>query len=52
VTGDMLNTEAVAAAVPGHDAVISAVGHSQPSPAGHDLHPGASHIIEAMKAAG
>jgi len=36
----------------GGDAVISALGHSRPSPAGHDLHPGASHIIEAMKAAG
>ncbi len=52
VTGDVLDAEAVAAAVPGHDAVISALGHSRPSPAGHDLHPGASHIIEAMKAAG
>ena len=27
VTGDMLNAEAVAAAVPGHDAVIRAPGH-------------------------
>lgn len=52
VTGDMLNAEAVAAAVPGHDAVIRALGHSRPSPAGHDLRPGASHIVEAMKAAG
>ncbi len=51
VTGDVLDARAVAAAVPGHDAVISALGHSRPSPAGHDLHPGASHIIEAMKAA-
>lgn len=51
VTGDVLDARAVAAAVPGHDAVISALGHSRPSPQGHDLHPGASHIIEAMKAA-
>jgi putative NADH-flavin reductase len=51
VTGDVLDANAVTAAVPGHDAVISALGHSKPSPAGHDLHPGASHIIEAMKAA-
>jgi nucleoside-diphosphate-sugar epimerase len=47
----VLDAHAVTAAVPGHDAVISALGHSRPSPAGHDLHPGASHIIEAMKAA-
>jgi putative NADH-flavin reductase len=52
VAGDVLDAHAVAAAVPGHDAVISALGHSQPYPAGRDLHPGASHIIEAMKAAG
>jgi putative NADH-flavin reductase len=52
VTGDVLDASAVAAAVPGHDAVISALGHSRPSPAGPDLHPGASHIIEAMQAAG
>jgi putative NADH-flavin reductase len=51
VTGDVLDAPAVAAAVAGHDAVISALGHSQPSPHGHDLHPGASHILEAMKAA-
>ena len=37
VTGDVLNAEAVAAAVPGHDAVISALGHSRPLPSGHDL---------------
>ncbi len=47
----MLDARAVAAAVPGHDAVISALGHSRPSPAGHDLHLGASHTINAMKAA-
>lgn len=52
VTGDVLDADAVAAAVPGHDAVISALGHSRPSPKGHDLHPGASHIIGAMRAAG
>jgi putative NADH-flavin reductase len=52
VAGDVLDAHAVAAAVPGHDAVISALGHSRPSLAGRDLHPGASHIIEAMKAAG
>ncbi len=51
VTGDVLDANAVTAAVPGHDAVISLLGHSKPSPAGHDLHPGASHIIEAMKTA-
>jgi len=39
VTGDVLDAESVAAAVPGHDAVVSALGHSRPSPAGHDLHP-------------
>lgn len=48
-TGDVLDASAVAAAVAGHDAVISALGHSQPSPHGHDLHPGASHILAAMK---
>ncbi len=52
LTGDVLDARAVAAAAPGHDAVISALGHSRPSPAGQDLHPGASHIIEAMRAAG
>jgi putative NADH-flavin reductase len=51
VTGDVLDYNAVTAAVAGHDAVISALGHSMPSPAGHDLHPGASHIIDAMKTA-
>jgi len=51
VTGDVLDAHAVAAAVAGHHAVISALGHSQPSPHGQDLHAGASHIIEAMKAA-
>ncbi len=51
VTGDVLDAGAVAAAVPGHDAVISALGHSRPSPKGNDLHPGASNIIDAMKAA-
>jgi putative NADH-flavin reductase len=49
--GDVLDADAVAAAVPGQDAVISALGHSRPSPEGRDLYPGASHIIEAMKAA-
>lgn len=39
------------AAIPGHDAMVSALGHSRPSPAGHDLHPGTAHIITAMKAA-
>jgi uncharacterized protein YbjT (DUF2867 family) len=52
VIGDVLDARAVAAAVPGHHAVISALGHSRPSPAGRDLHPGASCIIEAMNAAG
>ena len=47
----MLDARAVAAAVPGHDAVISALGHSRPSPEGRDLYPGAANIIEAMKAA-
>ena len=51
VTGDVLDMHAVRAAVPGHDAVISALGQSRPSPKGQDLHPGASHIIAAMKAA-
>jgi len=50
--GDVLDPVAVAAAVPGHDAVISALGHSRPSPRGADLHPGVSHLIEAMRAAG
>ena len=31
--------------------MISALGQSRPSPKGRDLHPGASHIIDAMKAA-
>ena len=52
VTGDVLAPGDVAAAVPGHDAVISALGQSGPSPVGRDLHPGAAHIIEAMKDAG
>ena len=51
VAGDVLDASSVAAAVPGHDAVISALGHSRPSPAGHDLHPGTAHIIAAMNAA-
>jgi putative NADH-flavin reductase len=51
VTGDVLDASAVAAAIPGHDVVISALGHSRPSPHGQDLHAGASHIIETMKAA-
>jgi putative NADH-flavin reductase len=51
VTGDVLGPHDVAAAVPGHDAVISALGHSRPSLDGQDLHPGASHIIDAMKTA-
>jgi len=51
VAGDVLDAKAVTATVPGHDAVISALGHSRPSPAGHDLHPGVSHIIDAMKTA-
>ena len=52
MAGDVLDAGAVAAAVPGHDAVISALGHSRPSAEGRDLHPGASNIIGAMKAAG
>ena len=52
VTGDVLQARDVAAAVPGHDAVISALGQSRPSPAGQDLHPGVPGIIDAMKAAG
>ena len=48
----MLDASAVAAAVPGHDAVISALGQARPSPAGHDLHPGTGYIIAAMKATG
>jgi putative NADH-flavin reductase len=52
VAGDVLDAEPVAAAVPGHDAVISALGQAKPSPAGHDLHPGTAHIIAAMRAAG
>jgi putative NADH-flavin reductase len=52
VTGGILKARDVAAAIPGHDAVISALGHSRPSQAGRDLHPGASHIIDAMKPAG
>ncbi len=52
VTGDVLDAATVATAVPGHNAVVSALGHSRPSPAGQDLHPGASHIIAAMQAAG
>jgi putative NADH-flavin reductase len=51
VTGDVLDAATVAAAVPGHDAVVSALGHSRPSPVGHDLHPGTAHIIAAMNAA-
>jgi putative NADH-flavin reductase len=34
VTGDVLDPGSVAAAIPGHDAVISALGHSSPSSAG------------------
>jgi putative NADH-flavin reductase len=52
VTGDVLDATSVDAAVPGHDAVISALGHSSPSPGGRDLHPGTSRIAGAMKAAG
>jgi putative NADH-flavin reductase len=52
MAGDVLDASSVAAAVPGHDAVISALGHSSPSPAGRDLHPGTAHIIAAMKTAG
>src|SRR5712691_4783712 len=52
VTGDVLEAGDVAAAIAGHDAVISALGHSRPSPGGRDLHPGTSHIIEGMRAAG
>lgn len=52
VTGDVLDPGSVAAAIPGHHAVISALGHSRPSSAGHDLYPGASYIISAMQAAG
>jgi putative NADH-flavin reductase len=51
VAGDVLDAGSVAGAVPGHDAVISALGQTRPSPAGHDLHPGTAHIIAAMKAA-
>ena len=51
-TGDVLDPGSVAAAVPGHDAVISALGHSSPSAAGRNLYPGASYIISAMAAAG
>ena len=40
MAGDVLDASAVAAAVPGHDAVISALGHSRPSPPGRDLYPG------------
>jgi putative NADH-flavin reductase len=50
--GDVLDPEAVAAAVGGHDAVISALGHSRPSPHGRDLHPAVPHLIDAMRAAG
>jgi len=52
LTGDVLNSGDVAAAVPGHNAVVSALGQSRPSPAGQDLHPGAARIIEAMRDAG
>ena len=52
VAGDVLDAGTMAAAVPGHDAVISALGQAKPSPAGHDLHPGTGHIIAAMKATG
>ena len=51
VTGDVLDAASVNAAVPGHDAVISALGHSTPSQEGRDLHPGVSQIVGAMKAA-
>jgi putative NADH-flavin reductase len=51
LTGDVLDAASVDAAVPGHDAVVSALGHSSPSPRGRDLHPGASRIVGAMKAA-
>jgi putative NADH-flavin reductase len=52
VTGDVLDPASVAAAMPGHDAVISALGHSSPSAAGRSLYPGACHIISAMQTAG
>jgi putative NADH-flavin reductase len=52
VTGDVLTSRGVAAAVSGHDAVISALGQSRPSASGRDLHPGVSGIIEAMQDAG
>lgn len=51
MTGDVLDATAVTAAVPSHDAVISALGHSRPSPAGHDLDPGTAHVIAAMTGA-
>jgi hypothetical protein len=50
MTGDVLDHDAVAAAIAGHDAVISALGQASRSP--QDLYPGTAHIIEAMKAAG
>ena len=52
VTGDVLTPRDVTAAMPGHDAVISALGQSRPSAAGRDLHPGVARIIEAMQDAG
>jgi putative NADH-flavin reductase len=50
--GDVLDPDAVAAAVPGHDAVISALGQSQPSPHGRQLHPALPYLIDAMRTAG
>src|SRR5438045_421422 len=50
--GDVLDADTVAAAVPGHDAVISALGHSRPSQHGRDLHPAVPHLLDAMRAAG
>jgi uncharacterized protein YbjT (DUF2867 family) len=50
--GDVLDPEAIAAAAGGHDAVISALGHSRPSPHGRDLHPAVPPLIDALRAAG
>ncbi len=49
VAGDVLDRDAVAAAIPGHDAVLIALGSGRKGGVRAD---GTQHVIEAMKQAG
>ncbi|MBC6459118.1 NAD(P)-dependent oxidoreductase [Actinomadura sp. HBU206391] len=49
ITGDVLDTASVTAVIPGHDAVVGAVGQSKQAPAGMFRHPALEPVIEAMK---